>query len=157
MKQFKGTTMLPSTPKRPLPEIPLEFSSPPPSSPATLNFSSPSPHNLTYSPGPTALNSSGGSSSGLWTPFTPQQQHRLAEGTPDTLIKGRVAAALSDSCKRGRPRADAINTLIVEGSSSPSSIKCNICKRVFPREKSLQVHKKGHTIDLHYRATTYVR
>ncbi|XP_027206832.1 uncharacterized protein [Penaeus vannamei] len=47
--------------------------------------------------------------------------------------------------KRGRPRADAINTLIIEGAQSPSSIKCPICNRVFPREKSLQAHLRTHT------------
>ncbi|KAG7170931.1 uncharacterized protein LOC121863778 [Homarus americanus] len=47
--------------------------------------------------------------------------------------------------KRGRPRADAINSLIIEGAQSPSSIKCQICNRVFPREKSLQAHLRTHT------------
>ncbi|CAL4062048.1 unnamed protein product, partial [Meganyctiphanes norvegica] len=51
---------------------------------------------------------------------------------------------LSES-KRGRPRADAINHLIQEGAESPSSIKCQICHRVFPREKSLQAHLRTHT------------
>ncbi|KAG0718286.1 Zinc finger protein 367 [Chionoecetes opilio] len=47
--------------------------------------------------------------------------------------------------RRGRPRADVINTLIIEGAQSPSSIKCPICNRVFPREKSLQAHLRTHT------------
>ncbi|XP_063219941.1 zinc finger X-linked protein ZXDB-like [Bacillus rossius redtenbacheri] len=47
--------------------------------------------------------------------------------------------------KRGRPRADYISNLIVEGSTSHSSIKCRYCKRVFPREKSLQAHLRTHT------------
>lgn len=47
--------------------------------------------------------------------------------------------------RRGRPRADSINTLIIEGAQSPSSIKCSICNRVFPREKSLQAHLRTHT------------
>ncbi|KDR13961.1 hypothetical protein L798_11919, partial [Zootermopsis nevadensis] len=47
--------------------------------------------------------------------------------------------------KRGRPRADAITNLIVEGSTSPSAIKCRFCNRVFPREKSLQAHLRTHT------------
>lgn len=47
--------------------------------------------------------------------------------------------------KRGRPRAEIINNLIIEGSSSQSSIRCDICHRVFPREKSLQAHKRIHT------------
>ncbi|KAF5287234.1 hypothetical protein FQR65_LT12278 [Abscondita terminalis] len=47
--------------------------------------------------------------------------------------------------RRGRPRAELLNTLILEGSSSPSSIKCTYCGRVFPREKSLQAHLRTHT------------
>lgn len=53
--------------------------------------------------------------------------------------------AHGDGQRRGRPRLDAITSLIREGSSSPSSIKCNVCNRVFPREKSLQAHMRTHT------------
>ena len=51
----------------------------------------------------------------------------------------QVQQAQDDSGKRGRPRADHITHLILEGASSPSGIKCRVCNRVFPREKSLQV------------------
>ena len=47
--------------------------------------------------------------------------------------------------KRGRPRADAITTLIVEGTRVNSNIRCKICNRVFPRDKSLQAHMRTHT------------
>ena len=47
--------------------------------------------------------------------------------------------------RRGRPRADKISSLIVEGSNTPSNIRCKICSRVFPREKSLQAHLRTHT------------
>lgn len=47
--------------------------------------------------------------------------------------------------RRGRPRAELLNALILEGSTSPSSIKCTYCGRVFPREKSLQAHLRTHT------------
>ncbi|KAI8774116.1 metal regulatory transcription factor 1 isoform X1 [Biomphalaria glabrata] len=50
-----------------------------------------------------------------------------------------------DQGKRGRPRADLLTTLMVEGSSSRSRIRCNKCSRVFPREKSLQAHLRTHT------------
>ncbi|XP_067678762.1 zinc finger protein 367-like [Haliotis asinina] len=50
-----------------------------------------------------------------------------------------------DAIKRGRPRADAISSLIQEGNSSRSRIRCQICSRVFPREKSLQAHLRTHT------------
>ena len=52
---------------------------------------------------------------------------------------------IENQFKRGRPRAEVINNLIIEGSSSHSSIRCDICNRVFPREKSLQAHKRIHT------------
>ena len=50
-----------------------------------------------------------------------------------------------DRLKRGRPRADQINSLMVKGAQRESSIRCKICRRVFPREKSLQAHMRTHT------------
>lgn len=50
--------------------------------------------------------------------------------------------------RRGRPRSEALTTLMIEGSTSPSAIKCGFCNRVFPREKSLQAHLRTHTGDL---------
>lgn len=47
--------------------------------------------------------------------------------------------------RRGRPRADAITKLIFKGAVSMSSIRCETCNRVFPREKSLQAHMRTHT------------
>lgn len=64
------------------------------------------------------------------------------EDTPLAPIKQNNCEAQT---KRGRPRAEIINHLIIEGSSSHSSIRCEICNRVFPREKSLQAHKRIHT------------
>jgi hypothetical protein len=58
---------------------------------------------------------------------------------PSERLRHSSGSSRPDSGKRGRPRADAINHLIIEGSSSPSEIKCGVCQRVFPREKSLQV------------------
>ncbi|XP_034935860.1 zinc finger protein 148-like [Chelonus insularis] len=54
-------------------------------------------------------------------------------------------SAGSESHRRGRPRADALTNLMMQGSTSPSSIKCTFCNRVFPREKSLQAHLRTHT------------
>ncbi|XP_028403537.1 zinc finger protein 367-like [Dendronephthya gigantea] len=51
---------------------------------------------------------------------------------------------------RGRPKAEMINHLIVEGAQSCSPIRCDICGRVFPREKSLQAHKRTHSGDRPY-------
>ncbi|KAF7478335.1 Hypothetical predicted protein [Marmota monax] len=55
---------------------------------------------------------------------------------------------LKDGIRRGRPRADTVRDLINEGEHSSSRIRCNICNRVFPREKSLQAHKRTHTGEL---------
>ncbi|XP_077605679.1 zinc finger protein 367 [Crocuta crocuta] len=54
-------------------------------------------------------------------------------------------AGMEDGIRRGRPRADTVRDLINEGEHSSSRIRCNICNRVFPREKSLQAHKRTHT------------
>ncbi|CAG9828301.1 unnamed protein product [Diabrotica balteata] len=66
---------------------------------------------------------------------------------PNSVDKG---SALAET-RRGRPNADLLNTLILEGSTSPSSIKCKYCGRVFPREKSLQAHLRTHTGERPYR------
>lgn len=58
--------------------------------------------------------------------------------------EGRCSAS-SENHRRGRPRADALTNLMMQGSTSPSSIKCSFCNRVFPREKSLQAHLRTHT------------
>uniref|UniRef100_UPI00398E8C00 zinc finger protein 367-like n=1 Tax=Pristiophorus japonicus TaxID=55135 RepID=UPI00398E8C00 len=50
-----------------------------------------------------------------------------------------------DGIRRGRPRAEIVRDLITEGTMSASRIRCHICNRVFPREKSLQAHKRTHT------------
>ncbi|KAM7286509.1 zinc finger protein 367 [Ixodes scapularis] len=64
--------------------------------------------------------------------------------SPD-LDGPKTPQGAGDAMRRGRPRLDTITSLILEGSSSPSSIKCDICNRVFPREKSLQAHLRTHT------------
>lgn len=48
--------------------------------------------------------------------------------------------------KRGRPKLETITSLIETSDELiGSTIKCNICKRTFPREKSLQAHIRIHT------------
>ncbi|EDV22298.1 uncharacterized protein TRIADDRAFT_15889, partial [Trichoplax adhaerens] len=46
---------------------------------------------------------------------------------------------------RGRPRTDNIAYLRRVGAKSKSTIRCEICQRTFPREKSLQAHRRTHT------------
>lgn len=60
-------------------------------------------------------------------------------------LTGCVCSSCQDGIRRGRPRADTVRELISEGETSSSRIRCNICNRVFPREKSLQAHKRTHT------------
>ncbi|KAK8784720.1 zinc finger protein 367-like [Amblyomma americanum] len=92
--------------------------------------------------------------------FYPWNWHEVAEAVDLKSPRAGSAAAAGgrpaspdtpttphsgDGQRRGRPRLDAITSLIREGSSSPSSIKCKVCNRVFPREKSLQAHMRTHT------------
>ncbi|XP_059146842.1 zinc finger protein GLIS1-like [Physella acuta] len=67
----------------------------------------------------------------------------LGESVSQNTI--HVSRKEKDQGKRGRPRADVLTALMVEGSSSRSRIRCNKCGRVFPREKSLQAHLRTHT------------
>ncbi|XP_050067123.1 early growth response protein 1-like [Anopheles maculipalpis] len=68
-----------------------------------------------------------------------------SSGTPLTWNTSSSGSAEKSENKRGRPRSEALTTLMVEGSISPSAIKCRYCNRVFPREKSLQAHLRTHT------------
>ena len=65
--------------------------------------------------------------------------------TPETPERVGLGGDASSLLRRGRPRADSINSLIKEGGKQESHIKCHICSRVFPREKSLQAHMRTHT------------
>lgn len=58
---------------------------------------------------------------------------------------GALSPGVSEQHRRGRPRAEVLNSLRIQGYTSPSSIKCTYCNRVFPREKSLQAHLRTHT------------
>ena len=68
---------------------------------------------------------------------TPKQQTTTEEPSSPT--------SPSNFTLRGRPKADLVNKLIAEGHKSCSSIRCDVCGRVFPREKSLQAHKRTHS------------
>ena len=49
--------------------------------------------------------------------------------SPERNSRNQDWSRMQDSGKRGRPRADVINSLIMEGSQSGSNIKCKICSR----------------------------
>ncbi|XP_029960141.1 zinc finger protein 367 [Salarias fasciatus] len=85
-------------------------------------------HNVTLSPG---------SVNGAASPTGTQTAGEADTASSPDQIK--------DGIRRGRPRADTVRELISEGETSSSRIRCNICNRVFPREKSLQAHKRTHT------------
>lgn len=75
-----------------------------------------------------------------------REQHVAGLDASGGSADGRSATGNgSESHRRGRPRADALTNLMEQGSTSPSSIKCTFCHRVFPREKSLQAHLRTHT------------
>nr|XP_020014488.1 zinc finger protein 367 [Castor canadensis] len=117
-------------------------------------------HNVTLSPGATAVAASAA------LPVAAEHPGLRGRGAPPPATSAPAAAAaaaaasggedeeeasspdsghLKDGIRRGRPRADTVRDLISEGEHSSSRIRCNICNRVFPREKSLQAHKRTHT------------
>ncbi|XP_064625473.1 zinc finger protein 367-like [Lineus longissimus] len=92
-------------------------------------------------------NDSYSSFEGFGSPTTPRRPLQNIPPSPQTPQQNTddAESLLNFNLKRGRPRADSISNLIVESSQSPSSIRCKICHRVFPREKSLQAHMRTHT------------
>ena len=121
-----------------------------PSSPDSV-FSSPNIYGMnSWTPSraalwPAALSSGDGVESSPNTRFSTFQTPNSLELTPNSHEFGDNSSQKGDNCKRGRPRADVITHLIHEGSSSPSGIKCKVCNRIFPREKSLQVSPEKYS------------
>ena len=70
---------------------------------------------------------------------------RAIDLSPASISPSNDSPDFRCDLKRGRPKADAITTLIVEGTRVNSDIRCKICNRVFPRDKSLQAHMRTHT------------
>uniref|UniRef100_A0A8C3CX55 Zinc finger protein 367 n=1 Tax=Cairina moschata TaxID=8855 RepID=A0A8C3CX55_CAIMO len=109
-------------------------------------------HNVTLSPG--TGTAACAPSASLGAAAEPAQQPRggaAADAARDEEEAGSTDGGggghrhLKDRTRRGRPRADTVRDLISEGEHSSSRIRCNVCNRVFPREKSLQAHKRTHT------------
>lgn len=120
-------------------------SSPPNSESGGPGVVSPSQWNNGSSGGPTQYNHNNQWIDGSMSPVS-------SCGSPDYVInRGQYIVAQSNAQysggenRRGRPRSEALTTLMIEGSTSPSAIKCGFCNRVFPREKSLQAHLRTHT------------
>ncbi|TEA34489.1 hypothetical protein DBR06_SOUSAS10710010 [Sousa chinensis] len=111
-------------------------------------------HNVTLSPG-----AAGGAASAALPAAAAEHPGLRGRGAPPPTASAAAASGgedeeeasspdsghLKDGIRRGRPRADTVRDLINEGEHSSSRIRCNICNRVFPREKSLQAHKRTHT------------
>ncbi|KAM4709903.1 zinc finger protein 367 [Discoglossus pictus] len=155
-----SSTRTPLKPRRPpfLSGAPGAQPSPVPTSPGFSDFMvypwrwGENAHNVTLSPGPPARHQ---------PPPAEAVRETRENGTrariTDVIIGttpveedgsgGREdsTGALRDGIRRGRPRAETVRDLINEGENSSSRIRCNICNRVFPREKSLQAHKRTHT------------
>jgi len=85
---------------------------------------------LLFSPGANAV------------PYSPESPAHLLRSP---LSLGENGPERDEQTKRGRPPANAIQSLISQGSVAESSIRCRYCSRVFPREKSLQAHMRTHT------------
>lgn len=85
------------------------------------------------------------SDQGSWIPNTEEsptssdETQRLQENQLNRSFDGAPGS------KRGRPKSELLTTLMIQGSTSPSAIKCKFCNRVFPRDKSLSAHLRTHT------------
>ena len=77
-------------------------------------------------------------------PYSPSPTS-FGRGSPEGDSGDNDSEYDDPNLRRGRPRADVVNSLIFKGTMSGSSIRCEVCSRVFPREKSLQAHMRTHT------------
>lgn len=78
------------------------------------------------------------SSDGMSKPLDNQQLNKSFDSATGNNSGGR----------RGRPKSEILTSLMIQGSTSPSAIKCKFCNRVFPRDKSLAAHLRTHTGNL---------
>ncbi|MEE6459624.1 hypothetical protein FKM82_000675 [Ascaphus truei] len=108
-------------------------------------------HNVTLSPGPPSSRhqpppaEAGGHARDSGARTCGGDVNIAGAGQPGGGDGAESPGGLRDGIRRGRPRAETVRDLISEGEHSSSRIRCNICNRVFPREKSLQAHKRTHT------------
>ncbi|KAG5671831.1 hypothetical protein PVAND_002005 [Polypedilum vanderplanki] len=77
---------------------------------------------------------------------SPSTNGDLIKNSENNLLNRSFDSATGNgSSKRGRPKSEVLTTLMIQGSTSPSAIKCKFCNRVFPRDKSLSAHLRTHT------------
>lgn len=79
-----------------------------------------------------------------WYPSN-EQSPSVAEDHHQNLNRSLDSATKFNKSSRGRPKSEILTTLMIQGSTSPSTIKCKFCNRVFPRDKSLSAHLRTHT------------
>ena len=115
------------SPTRPIMPKPTEFPSPPFRDQRMYPWNWGESAKVQFSP-----------ASSCGSPTTPSQ-YLTPLKSPDSSDSER------DNLKRGRPRFATITTLMKDGSKASNAIQCNVCSRVFPREKSLQAHLRTHT------------
>lgn len=98
-------------------------------------------HNVTLSPGAAGGVVSAGLPVAAELPTlrgAPQSSASVAAvsgGEDEEEASSPDSGHLKDGIRRGRPRADTVRDLINEGEHSSSRIRCNICNRVFPRQR----------------------
>lgn len=82
------------------------------------------------------------SDEGVWTPNA--EESPTSSDESQRMQENQLNRSF-ESSKRGRPKSELLTTLMIQGSTSPSAIKCKFCNRVFPRDKSLSAHLRTHT------------
>ena len=93
--------------------------------------------NLTSIASPTMYNSTLSGDNNSSTPSSSQSSNseESSQKSESGKNKNRV----------GRPKKSDVQQLQAEGEISTSEMKCLVCKRVFPRIKSLEAHMRIHT------------
>ena len=78
-------------------------------------------------------------------PFTPDKQslNMSSDSSPGTNFFSPDMESLKR--ERGRPRSETLNSCTYNSPLSNSGVQCTVCRRMFPREKSLQAHMRTHT------------
>lgn len=129
-----------NTPKRIKTILPLQYSynSPQESDSSFISTN----NNNNWAEGSSSPSSSCGSPEFIARQTT---NHQLNSSSASSINNNNQIYDKERENRRGRPRSEALATLMIEGSTSPSAIKCVYCNRVFPREKSLQAHLRTHT------------
>jgi hypothetical protein len=88
---------------------------------------------------------------------SPSSNDDVSKSGENQQLNKSFDSATQSSSRRGRPKSELLTTLMLQGSTSPSAIKCKFCNRVFPRDKSLSAHQRIHTGKKIYSLTKVIR